>query len=90
MPNETSPIDPASVLWKQIQAILADQFGVDEEQIHPHSKLQEDLGADSLDEVEITMAIDEDFGTDIPDAEAEKFKTAADIHAYLTTHTKHR
>lgn len=93
MPNsneQTDQIDIRSDLWTSIQSLLADQLGMDEEQIHPHSKLTEDLGCDSLDHIEIIMAIEEEHALEIPDDEAAKVKTAADIHTYLTAHKQQK
>jgi acyl carrier protein len=71
----------------RIKSIIADQLGVAEEQIKPESKFIEDLGADSLDLVELIMAMEEEFQTEIPDEEAEKIRTVADAISYVASHT---
>ncbi len=71
----------------RIKSIIADQLGVAEEQIKPESKFIEDLGADSLDLVELIMAMEEEFQTEIPDEEAEKIRTVGDAIGYVTSHS---
>jgi acyl carrier protein len=71
----------------RIKSIIADQLGVAEDQIKPESKFIEDLGADSLDLVELIMAMEEEFQTEIPDEEAEKIRTVADAIGYVASHT---
>lgn len=70
----------------RIKAIVADQLGVAEEEIKPESRFIEDLGADSLDIVELVMAMEEEFETDIPDEEAEKIQTVQDTIDYIKAH----
>lgn len=70
----------------RIKAIVADQLGVSEEEIRPESRFIEDLGADSLDIVELVMAMEEEFETDIPDEEAEKIQTVQDTIDYIKAH----
>ncbi len=67
----------------KIKAIVVSQLGVDEKAVAPKSKFIEDLGADSLDIVELVMAMEEAFGIDIPDEEAENIKTVADAINYV-------
>ncbi|MDP2343689.1 MAG: acyl carrier protein [Deltaproteobacteria bacterium] len=71
----------------RVKSIIADQLGVSEEQIKPESKFIEDLGADSLDIVELIMAMEEEFQTEIPDEEAEKIRTVGDAIGYVQTHS---
>jgi acyl carrier protein len=71
----------------RIKSIIADQLGVAEDQIKPESKFIEDLGADSLDLVELIMAMEEEFQTEIPDEEAEKIRTVGDAISYVASHT---
>ncbi|MDH5751525.1 MAG: acyl carrier protein [Deltaproteobacteria bacterium] len=59
----------------KIKQIIAEQLGVDEPEIKPESHFVDDLGADSLDQVELVMALEEEFGIEIPDEEAEKITT---------------
>ena len=71
-------------------AILFDQLGVDRDIITPEAKLEEDLGADSLDLVEIIMAVEEEFAIDIPDEHAEKLQTVQQLADYAQTHAYSR
>jgi len=63
--------------------IIANQLGVDKDIITPEANIVDDLGADSLDVVELVMALEEAFDTEIPDDDAEKIRTVQDIFAYL-------
>ena len=63
--------------------IIANQLGVDKEMVTPGANIVDDLGADSLDVVELVMAIEEAFDTEIPDEEAEKIRTVQDILEYM-------
>jgi acyl carrier protein len=63
--------------------IIADQLGIDAAEVTPESNLIDDLGADSLDIVELVMAIEEEFSLEIPDEDAEGMRTVGDILAYL-------
>jgi acyl carrier protein len=80
----TTPIDVES----KIKSIIADQLGVSDEEIKPESSFIEDLGADSLDIVELVMAMEEEFEVEIPDDEAENIKTVSDAVNYVKTHKK--
>lgn len=71
----------------RVRSIIADQLGVAEDQIKPESKFIEDLGADSLDIVELIMAMEEEFETEIPDEEAEKIRNVNDVISYLKNNT---
>ncbi len=70
-------------LEKKVREIIADRLKLDVDQVQPNSKFIEDLGADSLDIVEMIMQMEEDFGITIPDEDAEKIKTVGDAIAYL-------
>ena len=72
----------------KVKSIIADQLGVGEDEIKPESSFIEDLGADSLDIVELVMAMEEEFAVEIPDEEAENIKTVQDAVNYITTHKK--
>jgi acyl carrier protein len=63
--------------------IIANQLGVDKEIITPEANVVDDLGADSLDVVELVMALEEAFDMEIPDEDAEKIRTVKDIYDYL-------
>jgi acyl carrier protein len=77
-----------STIESKIKGIIADQLGVGEEEIKPESSFIEDLGADSLDIVELVMAMEEEFEVEIPDEEAENIKTVGDAINYVNTHIK--
>jgi acyl carrier protein len=64
------------------------QLGVDPEKVKPEASFVEDLGADSLDTVELVMAFEEEFGNDIPDEDAEKMSTVGDAIRYLEENSK--
>jgi acyl carrier protein len=72
----------------KVKSIIADQLGVGEDEIKPESSFIEDLGADSLDIVELVMAMEEEFEVEIPDEEAENIKTVADAINYINSHKK--
>ena len=67
----------------KVKSIIADQLGVGEDEIKPESSFIEDLGADSLDIVELVMAFEEEFGVEIPDDAAEKISTVKDAIDYI-------
>jgi len=67
----------------RIKDIIVEQLGVNADQINPEAKFIEDLGADSLDIVELIMALEEEFGTEIPDEEAEKLQTVGDVAKHI-------
>ncbi len=67
----------------RLRKIVADRLGVDEAQIVPEASFVEDLKADSLDLVELIMSLEEEFGIQIPDEDAEKIRTVGDAMAYL-------
>ena len=63
--------------------IIVEQLGVDADRVKPEASFIDDLGADSLDIVELVMAMEEEFDVEIPDEDAEKLKTVNDVIAYL-------
>jgi acyl carrier protein len=67
----------------RVKAIIAEQLGVDTAKVVPEASFVEDLGADSLDTVELVMALEEDFGTEIPDEDAQKLLTVKDAIDYV-------
>jgi acyl carrier protein len=67
----------------QVKEIIVDQLGVNDEQVKPEASFIEDLGADSLDTVELVMAFEEKFDIEIPDEDAEKLATVGDAISYL-------
>jgi acyl carrier protein len=70
----------------KVKEIIAKELEVDVKQLTPEAKFIEDLGADSLDIVELVMALEEEFGLDIPDEDADKLKTVGDAMNYLQQH----
>ncbi|HEY7724972.1 MAG TPA: acyl carrier protein [Anaeromyxobacteraceae bacterium] len=78
----------ANDIEAKVKSIIADQLGVSEEEIKPTSSFIEDLGADSLDIVELVMSMEEEFEVEIPDEEAENIKTVADAVNYINSHKK--
>ncbi len=71
----------------KIKDIIIDKLGVDENKISSNSHFIEDLGADSLDTVELIMQFEEDFGLEIPDDEAEKIMTVNQAYEYIKKHS---
>ena len=71
------------MVFDKIKEIIVEQLGVDDDKVTQDTHLMKDLEADSLDAVEIIMAIEEEYGIEIPDEEAEKFQTVADLVAYV-------
>jgi len=67
----------------KIKQIIADQLGVKKEEVVENAKFVDDLGADSLDTVELVMALEEEFGVEIPDEDAEKLATVGDALRYI-------
>ena len=75
-----------SSIEERVKKIVAEQLGVKEEEVKPASSFVEDLGADSLDTVELVMALEEEFETEIPDEEAEKITTVQLAIDYIKKH----
>jgi acyl carrier protein len=69
---------------EKIRAIIAEQLGVSEDEIKTESHFVDDLGADSLDLVELVMALEEEFGHEIPDEDAEKIQTVKNAIEYIS------
>jgi acyl carrier protein len=74
--------------FEKIREIIMEQLSVDESMVTIDTNLMKDLEADSLDAVEIIMAIEEEFGIEIPDEEAEKFQTVNDLIKYVDAHVE--
>jgi len=70
-------------MLEKIKSIVADQLGVDEDQVTEDASFIDDLGADSLDTVELIMAFEEEFDVEIPDEDAQKIKTVKDVIEYI-------
>jgi len=73
---------------EKVKSIIVEQLGVDEEEVTTDASFVDDLGADSLDTVELVMAFEEEFGIEIPDEDAEKITTVKDATTYITEHKK--
>ncbi|MBQ9993625.1 MAG: acyl carrier protein [Clostridia bacterium] len=71
------------MVFEKIRAILVDQFEVEEDMITPDTNIQEDLGADSLDVVDILMSLEDEFEIEIPDSEVENIKTVGALVQYV-------
>jgi acyl carrier protein len=71
------------IVFEKVKKIVVEQLGVEEEEISMDSSFIDDLGADSLDIVELIMALEEEFDLEIPDSEAEKISTVGDIVDYI-------
>jgi acyl carrier protein len=77
----------AEPVEQRVKNIIVEQLGVDEEEVTKDASFIDDLGADSLDTVELVMAFEEEFGIEIPDEEAEKIKSVGDAIQYISDHT---
>src|SRR5690242_10018939 len=77
-----------SSIEERVKKIVVDQLGVKEEDVTPNASFVDDLGADSLDTVELVMALEEEFETEIPDEEAEKITTVQQAVDYIKAHVK--
>lgn len=75
-------------VFDRVKAIVVEQLGVEADQVTPQSKFVEDLGADSLDVVELVMALEEEFDLEIPDEDAEKIATVGDASKYIERHVE--
>ena len=75
-------------ILEEIKKVVVEQLGVSDAEVKRESSFVDDLGADSLDTVELVMALEEAFGIEIPDEDAEKIKTIGDTINYVTAHVK--
>ena len=73
---------------ERVKQIIVEQLGVDEAEVTPNASFVDDLGADSLDTVELVMAFEEAFEIEIPDEDAEKIRTVQDAISYIDQHAK--
>lgn len=76
-----------STTEEKIAELIADKLGVEVSKIKPEAKFVEDLGADSLDTVELIMQLEDEFSLEIPDEEAEKLTTVGTVIEYINSHT---
>jgi acyl carrier protein len=74
------------MVLEKVTAILADQFDAEEDSITPETSIVDDLGADSLDVVDLLMTIEDQFEIEIPDSEVENIKTVGDLVNYIEEH----
>ena len=80
--------DQNTSIEQRVKKIIVEQLGVKEDQVTPEAKFIEDLGADSLDAVELVMALEEEFGQEIPDEEAEKLQSVGDVIKFVEERQK--
>ena len=73
---------------EKVKKMIVDQLGVSESEVVPEAKFIDDLGADSLDIVELVMALEDEYGIEIPDEDAEKIETVGDAIKYIEEHMK--
>jgi acyl carrier protein len=71
-------------LEQQVRNIVAEQLGVDASEVRPDASILDDLGADSLDVVEMVMSLEEAFDIEVPDSDVEEMRTVSDIERYVT------
>jgi acyl carrier protein len=77
-----------SATFERVQAIVAEQLGVDQDKVVPDAEFVQDLNADSLDLVELIMSLEEEFGVEISDEEAERIVKVSDALDFIEDHTK--
>ncbi|BCD62865.1 MULTISPECIES: acyl carrier protein [Nitratiruptor] len=73
-------------IFEQVKEVVVEQLNANPDEVKPESRFVEDLGADSLDVVELVMALEEKFGIEIPDEDAEKIQTVEDAVKYIQEH----
>jgi acyl carrier protein len=73
-------------VYDRVKKIIVEQLGVSEEEVTPQASFTDDLGADSLDNVELVMALEQEFNLEIPDEDAEKITTVSDAVNYIQEH----
>jgi acyl carrier protein len=85
-----SVIETVKQIVEKVKQIIKEQLGVEDDEITPTASFVDDLGADSLDTVELVMAIEEAFDIEIPDNDAEKMRTVQDVIDYIEKHSKEK
>ncbi len=80
-------LDPMSDIAERVKKIVVEHLGVDEAKVTENARFVDDLGADSLDTVELVMAFEEEFNIEIPDDAAEKIQTVKDAITYIQQHS---
>ncbi|HZS96595.1 MAG TPA: acyl carrier protein [Terriglobales bacterium] len=83
-----APGDKQKEIVEKVKQIISEQLGVEEAEVTPSASFTDDLGADSLDQVELVMALEENFDIEIPDDAAEKIRTVQDAIDYIDKHSK--
>jgi acyl carrier protein len=83
-----SVMETVKQIVEKVKQIIREQLGVEDDEITPTASFVDDLGADSLDTVELVMALEEAFNIEIPDNDAEKMKTVQDVIDYIEKHSK--
>lgn len=73
-------------LESKVKSIIVDELGCEDSEVSPKARFYEDLGADSLDYIELVMRFEEEFGIEIPDADAEKLLSVGEATAYIESH----
>lgn len=76
------------MIFDKVKSIISEQLGINEDEITLESSFVDDLGADSLDVVELVMALETEFNLEIPDEDAEKISTVGDVVEYIKAHTE--
>ena len=75
-------------IFEKVKSLVVDNFGCEESKVTPEASFLDDLGGDSLDQVEFVMNLEEEFGIEVPDEAAEKIKTVGDAVAYIESNIK--
>ncbi|MEE2677212.1 MAG: acyl carrier protein [Myxococcota bacterium] len=76
----------AAEVGDRVRALVSQQLGVEVSQVHSDSNILDDLGADSLDVVELVMQLEDEFDIEVPDEEAQTIRTVADVERYVASH----
>jgi len=76
------------MILEKVKSILSEQFDIEEDKINPETRLIEELGADSLDVVDLLMSIEDEFEVEVPDEEIENMKNVEDIVSYIKANNK--
>jgi acyl carrier protein len=82
------PMAAEKTIEQRVKDIIVEQLGVNADQVTADAKFIEDLGADSLDTVELIMALEEEFGLEVPDEEADKLQSVGDVIKYIEENQK--
>src|SRR4029079_6091203 len=79
--------EPVATTYERLKKLIVEQLGVEEDEVKPEASFVDDLNADSLDLVELIMSLEEEFGTEISDEDAEKIRTVQDASDYIEEHS---